>query len=359
LVADKECQTSLVNYRKGGQAFINLVTVIPIFGGLTDSDEESDQIVYHVGFQVDLTEQPNLILEKLRDGSYYYRTPCETGGPSPYLIGGPPEGRRDGSRRLPGAISQELKAALADPTFIHSIPLSGTTTMVPSPGDKDGNDGNHPLSLILLEVLPDFIHVLSLKGNFLYVAPSVRRVLGYEPDELVGKAIQDFCHPADVVPLMRELKESSTVPTTGSEAATIVHAPKRVDLLYRARNKAGEFVWAEARGRLFVEPGKGRKAIILSGRARLGMEHGGQGWRLGGIGGILGEPLCRRHVPRRHLVRTGCSGMERDGGDGENDGNVLASRRGRSGGRRGGYDGARRQHPRAEEALGEYVAKGW
>jgi PAS domain S-box-containing protein len=32
LSAKKECQASLINYRKGGHAFINLVTVIPVSG---------------------------------------------------------------------------------------------------------------------------------------------------------------------------------------------------------------------------------------------------------------------------------------------------------------------------------------
>lgn len=70
LVADKECQTSIVNYRKNGQAFINLVSVIPVTGGLYNGPDEQDEVVYHVGFQVDLTEQPNAILERLRDGTY-------------------------------------------------------------------------------------------------------------------------------------------------------------------------------------------------------------------------------------------------------------------------------------------------
>ena len=70
LLADKECQTSIVNYRKDGNAFINLVTVIPIAGGVSGLPHEETDVVYHVGFQVDLTEQPNVILPKLRDGSY-------------------------------------------------------------------------------------------------------------------------------------------------------------------------------------------------------------------------------------------------------------------------------------------------
>jgi len=42
---------------------INLVTVVPITW-------DSDEVVYHVGFQVDLVEQPNAILRNMRDGSY-------------------------------------------------------------------------------------------------------------------------------------------------------------------------------------------------------------------------------------------------------------------------------------------------
>ena len=33
VVSDKECQASIISYRKGGEAFINLVTIIPIAGG--------------------------------------------------------------------------------------------------------------------------------------------------------------------------------------------------------------------------------------------------------------------------------------------------------------------------------------
>ena len=61
------------------------------------------------------------------------------------------------------------------------------------------------LNLILLEYSPDFIYVLSLEGFFLYVAPSIRNVLGFEAGKLVGKLIMEYCHPADLVPLMREL----------------------------------------------------------------------------------------------------------------------------------------------------------
>jgi hypothetical protein len=59
----KETQASIINYRKDGSPFINLVTVVPI-------SWDTDEIAYFVGFQVDLVEQPNAILEKMRNGTY-------------------------------------------------------------------------------------------------------------------------------------------------------------------------------------------------------------------------------------------------------------------------------------------------
>ena len=52
-----ETQISLINYRKGGQPFMNLLTMIPIAW-------DTDEIKYYVGFQVDLVEQPTSITNK-------------------------------------------------------------------------------------------------------------------------------------------------------------------------------------------------------------------------------------------------------------------------------------------------------
>ncbi|KIK32481.1 hypothetical protein CY34DRAFT_19021 [Suillus luteus UH-Slu-Lm8-n1] len=278
LSADKECQTSIINYRKGGQAFINLVTVIPLRGGTSNRPEEADEVAYHVGFQVDLTEQPNAILQKLRDGSYIVNYTVGAGAPVPSPLGPPSRGRL----ALPSnsVLSKDLRSLITDAKFTSSVPLSTRVNIPPStaiPDKPDTYDGNQLLHMLLLEKSPDFIVVLSLKGAFLYVAPSVRLVLGYEPEELVGKSISDYCHPADLVPLMRELKESSVTPNTPSTDTTSpippsspnpAGQPKTVDLLFRARAKSSEYAWIECRGRLHVEPGKGRKAIILSGRGK-------------------------------------------------------------------------------------------
>jgi PAS domain S-box-containing protein len=107
---------------------------------------------------------------------------------------------------------------------------------------------------VLLENTDDVIYVLSLKGLFLYLSPSSNRVLEYEPGELVGTALSSVCHPSDIVPVTRELKET----TNGTS----------VNVVFRIRRKKSGYMWFEGHGSLHTEQGKGRKCIILVGRER-------------------------------------------------------------------------------------------
>ena len=263
LADDKECQASLINYRKDGSSFINLVTIIPVAGGVSCSPEEQNDVAFHVGFQVDLTEQPNAILQKLRDGSYMVN--YKSGHTLPNTPNPSIRDRRNHNYVL-NAVSEELRDLLSNPSFLSSI--SAPTS---NADHVECQEGNHPLSLLLLGAMQDFVLVLSLKGSFLYVAPSVTRVLEYLPEEMAGKSVADYCHPSDIVPLMRELKESSTIlcPQEGHRfGSSLVNTPKTVNLLFRAKTKRETYIWIECTGRLHVEPGKGRKAIILSARPR-------------------------------------------------------------------------------------------
>jgi len=78
---------------------------------------------------------------------------------------------------------------------------------------------------------------------------------------------------------MRELKDSTQAPPPGQAAKT-------VNFLCRVERKTGGTVWLECTGRLYIEPGKGRKAVILSGRERVmpKLEWSAIG-AMGGIGG--------------------------------------------------------------------------
>jgi PAS domain S-box-containing protein len=107
---------------------------------------------------------------------------------------------------------------------------------------------------VLLENTDDVVHVLSLKGLFLYLSPSSRKALEYDPSELVGTALSSVCHPSDIVPVTRELKDTSSGAT--------------VNVVFRIRRKQSGYTWFESHGCLHTEQGKGRKCIIMVGRER-------------------------------------------------------------------------------------------
>lgn len=250
LNAGKECQASLINYRRGGVPFINLVTVVPI-------PWEGTDVVYHVGFQVDLVEQPNAILRNMRDGSYQVNYTV-TNPPQPPLR--PPTGR-ELTLGLHPDIVEILGNRVNQPGFGQGDDGGKSEWLKMVLENSDGQSDFCRVKELRRLSLIDFIHVLSLKGLFQYVSPSVRRVLEYEPEELMNKNIADICHPSDIVPLMRELKDSTHAPTEGQ-------TPRNVTLVFRIRRKNSGYVWIESIGRLHVEAGKGRKAVILSGRAK-------------------------------------------------------------------------------------------
>ncbi|GAA6009927.1 hypothetical protein JCM10207_002160 [Rhodosporidiobolus poonsookiae] len=328
--AGKESQSSLINYTKGGRPFINLVTIIPICW-------DTEEIAYFVGFQVDLVDQPNAILNRMRDGSYVVNYSLVGSAynllPNPSLLGGPAAsdesgktvsmrtlemgssamaggmaGRRpepdewaipeDGVEGIDGDVDGRDDSPPVPPTAnsapqqprqslsqsqSHRASISSASSR-PSQAAQMAGVGGEPstrtddelldqvmqqgiesLELevdkrafhkMLLSEADDFVHVLSLKGSVLYCSPSVERVLEYEPGELVGSTISSLCHPSDVVPVMRLLKDASSIQNP------------HVKLLYRIRRKYSGYLWIEATGKLHIEPGKGRKCVIAIARPR-------------------------------------------------------------------------------------------
>lgn len=82
----------------------------------------------------------------------------------------------------------------------------------------------------------DIITVLDTDGTQEYVSPSVERILGYEPEELVGENAFDIVHPAD----RQQLKETFAELFEG-QAETTFSAE------YRTRHADGSWRWTESR----------------------------------------------------------------------------------------------------------------
>ena len=135
-----------------------------------------------------------------------------------------------------------------------TVPRDDVSAILTTIGTGESEYAKRMWDKVLLENTDDVVHVLSLKGLFQWVSPSAIRVLEYEPSEIIGTALSSVCHPSDIVPVTRELKDTST----GAS----------VNVVFRIRRKNSGYMWFEGHGSLHTEQGKGRKSIIMVGRER-------------------------------------------------------------------------------------------
>ncbi len=85
---------------------------------------------------------------------------------------------------------------------------------------------------LLAEHAKDLICVHNPEGEFVYISPSVRELLGYEPDELIGKSHHILFHHEDVIGLKAGYKKVKK------------HKAKHLSR-YRFKHKSGEYLWFE------------------------------------------------------------------------------------------------------------------
>ena len=93
---------------------------------------------------------------------------------------------------------------------------------------------------LLAENASDMIARLSVEGVFLYVSPASRAILGYSPEELVGKKILQLVHPDEML-FADQLLVNSDIKTETRMA------------IYRARHKQGHYVWLETSARSILD----------------------------------------------------------------------------------------------------------
>jgi PAS domain S-box-containing protein len=90
---------------------------------------------------------------------------------------------------------------------------------------------------LLAENSTDIVLRLDAHYRCVYVSPSCERVLGYTPDEFLGKSGTEFVHPDDL-PILMETRR------VASEGSSILPA-----VVMRFRHKQGRAVWLEWGGR--------------------------------------------------------------------------------------------------------------
>jgi PAS domain S-box-containing protein len=111
--------------------------------------------------------------------------------------------------------------------------------VAPEKKDKHGADWYRTL----VEEVNDLVTVVDTDGTITYVSPAVTRVLGYEPDELIGHEGYEFVHPDD---RERNSEAVEAVLSTPSE-------PQTAEI--RFQHADGSWRWIEATMRNRLDDG--------------------------------------------------------------------------------------------------------
>ncbi len=102
---------------------------------------------------------------------------------------------------------------------------------------------------LLAENSTDMISRYGPDGVFLYASPSCRRLLGYDPEELIGRSVYDLIHPDDLA-------------ATARVGEALLSSPEAQMSTCRLRHKDGRYVWVEGALRAVLDPLTGAIAEV-------------------------------------------------------------------------------------------------
>ena len=105
--------------------------------------------------------------------------------------------------------------------------------IAPAPAQMAGSEARFRA---LVQYSSDVITVIGADGTVLFNTPAVRRVLGYEPSELLGRRTFDFVHPDDLGEVMERFGQALLQPGVA------------VPVTFRFRHRDGHWVPLEAIG---------------------------------------------------------------------------------------------------------------
>jgi PAS domain S-box-containing protein len=105
---------------------------------------------------------------------------------------------------------------------------------------------------LLAEHSEDIISEHSPDGTVIYISPSVKKVLGFDRREVIGKQIMEFVHADDSHKFL-SISDSSSLKEVDS-----------LTLSYRIQNKEEDFIWLESIVKPMKENGEIRKIICTS-----------------------------------------------------------------------------------------------
>ncbi|AGL01080.1 PAS domain S-box protein [Desulfoscipio gibsoniae] len=113
----------------------------------------------------------------------------------------------------------------------------------------------------------DLIVVIDTQGTIKYATPSHKKVLGYEPEDMLGKCARDFVHPDDLGKILHVYKKGfSTLSPVKTE--------------YRCRQINGQYIWVESTAKILLNDSKLFAEVIICTRDITGRKQAEETLRL-------------------------------------------------------------------------------
>ena len=262
----------LRNYRNDGTEFWNHLTLTPIY-------DDSGQLVRYLGTQEDITERKERERE-LRAERRFIKQALDALDDVFYVLNTDGTLRRWNARvpEITGYTDQDLEEMYVTELFpdderetlTDAIEAAPTDEQEPVEADvRTANGERRPYEFTgaqltdadgnttglvgigrdlserrrrerrfqaLVEESNDLISVVDADGVFQYQSPSIKRILGYSPDETLGDTAWEYVHPDDRAGLIEAFEHG------------IDNADANPVIQYRARHANGSWRWLEARG---------------------------------------------------------------------------------------------------------------
>lgn len=94
---------------------------------------------------------------------------------------------------------------------------------------------------LITENSQDVVSLMDLEGNYVFITPSVKETLGYDPMDVIGKNTLDFIHPDDRKMIKNGLK------------ASVKEKRKESKAIFRWKHRNGEYRWIESGGGVILD----------------------------------------------------------------------------------------------------------
>ena len=103
----------------------------------------------------------------------------------------------------------------------------------------------------LIDNLSDIVVETDSQGEFTFVSPQAFNLLGYQPEEVIGKNAFEFIHPDDLKNALDYMEKA-------------LRGEHVFGFEYRAQHKDGYYVWVSASGRIVEEDDKLKLILLIA-----------------------------------------------------------------------------------------------